>query len=48
MAHVLVMIDWVMFGVVVTHVVCAGAPIDVKLALFHAVLHPIEAHVDRF
>ena len=42
------MIDWVMFGVVVTHVVGAGAPINVKLALFYSVLYPVESHVDGF
>ena len=40
-------VSWtVMFGEVVGKVYSSGGPLDIELALFHAVLEPEEAHVD--
>ena len=47
-AHIAVMGDWVMLGVVITHVATAGFPEDHKLPIVNAVLQPIETHVNGF
>ena len=42
------MVDGVMLGVVVTHVVGPWGPKNVKLFLVDSVLDPVEAHVNSF
>ena len=46
--HVSMMINGMMFGVVITDVVCARCPKDVELLLADSVLDPVEAHVYSF
>ena len=38
----------VMFCEVVGVILAAGKPVDLELALFHTVTHPVETHVDGF
>ena len=48
MSDVLVVIDGVIFGVEVPHVCRSWGPKNMELLLVHAILYPVEAHVNCF
>ena len=46
--HGLVVVWWVVFCVIVPHVVSSWHPIDEELSLLDSILDPIEAHINGF
>ena len=47
-AHETVVTGGMVFGMVITEIVGARAPVDEKLALAYSILEPIETHVHGF
>ena len=47
-AHELVMPWWVMFGEIIGHVEFPFSPDDLEMCLCHAVVEPVETHVEGF